>query len=107
MVVSAAPAHAQRNEQDSSGAKQGKPDVVHVGALVNDIQQLELSTHSYNIDMYMWFRWSDKDRDPANTCKFNAKRPLGEYPFDGRTCWWSWRTRAPTPATPSWSSTWR
>ena len=118
MVVSAAPAHAQRNEQDSSGAKQGKPDVVHVGALVNDIQQLELSTHSYNIDMYVWFRWKDKDRDPANTFefmnafelwghiltqetgtpqklpngdylkvirnqgKFNAKLPLGEYPFD-------------------------
>ena len=118
ILVAVAPAQAQKNEKETSGAKQEKPDVVYVGALINDIQQLELSTHSYNIDMYVWFRWSDKDRDPANTFefmnafelwghiltqetgtpqklpngdylkvirnqgKFNAKLPLGEYPFD-------------------------
>jgi hypothetical protein len=98
--------------------EQKRPDVVRVGALINDIQQLELSTHSYNVDMYMWFRWKDPERDPSNTFefmnafelwghilthetgtpqrlpngdylkvvrnqgKFNAKLPLGKYPFD-------------------------
>jgi hypothetical protein len=73
---------------------------------------------SYNVDMYMWFKWKDPDIDPSrsfeflnafelwghiltyesdeperlsdgsyyqvlrNQGKFNAKLPLGRYPFD-------------------------
>jgi hypothetical protein len=125
-LLAAAPAAAQEapsGKQEPRVAEkappaQKKPDVVRVGALINDIQQLELSTHSYNVDMYMWFRWKDPDRDPSNTFefmnafelwghilthetgtpqrlpngdylkvvrnqgKFNAKLPLGKYPFD-------------------------
>ena len=125
-LLAAAPAAAQEppsgKQEPRVAAKeppsQKQPDVVRVGALINDIQQLELSTHSYNIDMYMWFIWKDPDRDPSNTFefmnafelwghilthetgtpqrlpngdylkvvrnqgKFNAKLPLGRYPFD-------------------------
>ena len=95
-----------------------RPAVVRVGVLVNDIQQLDLQSHSYNVDMYMWFKWRDPDIDPSrsfefmnafelwghiltyesgkptrladgsyyqvlrNQGKFNAKLPLGRYPFD-------------------------
>jgi hypothetical protein len=95
-----------------------KADIVRVGVLVNDIQQLDLQSHSYNVDMYMWFKWRDPDIDPSrsfeflnafelwghiltyetdkperlrdgsyyqvlrNQGKFNAKLPLGRYPFD-------------------------
>jgi hypothetical protein len=99
-------------------AQDSKPTEVRVGALVNDIQQLDLQSHSYNVDLYMWFKWKDPDIDPSrsfefmnafelwghiltyeteepeklpdgslyqvirNQGKFNAKLPLGRYPFD-------------------------
>ena len=47
-----------------------KPTVVRVGALVNDIQQLDLQSHSYNVDMYMWFRWDDPKIDPSRSFEF-------------------------------------
>ena len=97
---------------------QEEPEEVRVGVLVNDIQQLDLQSHSYSYDMYMWFKWDDPKIDPSrsfefmnafelwghitsyetskpkqlpdgtyiqvlrNQGKFNAKLPLGRYPFD-------------------------
>ena len=55
----APPAHAQDD-----------PKVVRVGVLVNDIQQLDLQSHSYNVDMYMWFKWKDPDIDPSRSFEF-------------------------------------
>jgi hypothetical protein len=45
-------------------------DEVEVGVLVNDIQQLDLQSHSYNVDMYMWFKWTNPDIDPARSFEF-------------------------------------
>lgn len=47
-----------------------KPDVVRVGGLINDIQQLDLQSHSYNVDMYIWFKWRNPDIDPARSFEF-------------------------------------
>jgi hypothetical protein len=102
----------------TGSAQDSKPTEVRVGALVNDIQQLDLQSHSYNVDLYMWFKWKNPDIDPSrsfefmnafelwghiltyeteepeklpdgslyqvirNQGKFNAKLPLGRYPFD-------------------------
>ena len=49
---------------------QDDPKVVRVGVLVNDIQQLDLQSHSYNVDMYMWFKWKDRDIDPSRSFEF-------------------------------------
>ncbi len=37
---------------------------MRVGALINDVQQLDLQSHSYNVDMYMWFKWDNPEIDP-------------------------------------------
>jgi hypothetical protein len=38
--------------------------------LINDIQQLDLASHSYNVDMYMWFKWRDPKLDPSRSFEF-------------------------------------
>lgn len=40
---------------------------VVVGAYVNDIQALDLRTHSYAVDVYVWFRWKNPEIDPSQT----------------------------------------
>lgn len=49
---------------------QEEPTVVRVGAYINDVQQLDLQSHSYAVDMYLWFQWCDKDIDPSRTFEF-------------------------------------
>ena len=44
--------------------------MVKVGALLNDIQQLDLQTHSYTADIYIWFKWEDPEIDPSRTFEF-------------------------------------
>ena len=52
-----------------------------MGVLVNDIQQLDLQTHSYNVDLYMWFKWNNPDIDPSRSFEFmNAFELLGAHP---------------------------
>jgi hypothetical protein len=46
------------------------PHPVAVGAYINDIQNLELKSHSYAADIYLWFRWRNPDWDPATTMEF-------------------------------------
>ena len=36
-----------------------EPDQVTVGVYINDIQQLDLQTHSYAMDFYVWLRWKN------------------------------------------------
>lgn len=43
------------------------PARVTVGVFVNDVQALDLREHSYAMDVYVWFRWSDPDLAPAET----------------------------------------
>jgi len=56
LVLCSAPAHAK--------------DKVTVGAYVHDVQDLDLRTHSYAVDIYLWFRWSNPQLDPATTVEF-------------------------------------
>lgn len=45
-------------------------DEVNVGAYVHDVQNLELKSHSYNVDLYIWFRWRNPALNPAATFEF-------------------------------------
>lgn len=53
----------------AAGAPKG-PENVTVGAYLNDIQNLDLKSHSYSVDIYLWFRWKDKSLDPASSFEF-------------------------------------
>lgn len=46
------------------------PEVVKVGAYLNDIQNLDLKSHSYSVDVYLWFRWRDAKLDPGASAEF-------------------------------------
>ena len=83
-VLGAAPALAGDAAAPVAGAEQasgngpaaeaadsdGEPEVVRVGALINDIQQLDLQSHSYAADIYIWFKWDDPKIDPSRTFEF-------------------------------------
>ncbi len=43
---------------------------VVVGAYINDIQELDFRTQSYSVDVYVWFRWRDKNIDPSKSLEF-------------------------------------
>lgn len=66
------------------------PREVVVGVYVNDIQQLDLQTHSYAMDFYVWLRWQDPDANPAATLEYmnpfqlwgHMPTPLYEEPQD-------------------------
>lgn len=45
----------------------GAANRVIVGAYVNDIQDLNLETHSYAVDIYIWFRWREASLSPAES----------------------------------------
>jgi hypothetical protein len=66
------------------------PREVIVGVYVNDIQQLDLQTHSYVMDFYVWLRWSDPEANPSATLEYmnpyqlwgHIPTPLYEEPQD-------------------------
>jgi hypothetical protein len=73
------------------GAEQPSgPDEVVVGVYINDIQQLDLQTHSYAMDFYIWLRWTNPDIDPSLTLEYmnpfqlwgHIATPLYEEPQD-------------------------
>jgi len=64
--VLAAPASAP--DPSTDGGK--GPHVVQVGALINDVQQLDLQTKSYAVDLYLWFKWEDPSIDPSRSFEF-------------------------------------
>lgn len=49
-------------------SSQGQP--VTVGAYINDIQNLDLKSHSYSVDLYLWYRWRGAKLDPAASMEF-------------------------------------
>ncbi len=63
-LATAAPAMAQEEDHGD------EPAEVRIGALINDIQQLDLQSHSYNVDMYIWFKWDDPKINPARSFEF-------------------------------------
>jgi len=53
-----------------------KPERVTVGAHINDILAVDLHSHSYRLDMYVWFRWKNPAFRPWETAEFmNAFDP--------------------------------
>jgi len=60
----------EADEEEGPAKECPVPDVVKVGAFVNNIQVLDLRTHTYEIDAYIWFRWCNPDLDPATTMEF-------------------------------------
>ena len=66
------------------------PREVTVGVYVNDIQQLDLQTHSYVMDFYVWLRWTDPEANPSATLEYmnpyqlwgHIPTPLYEEPQD-------------------------
>ncbi len=46
------------------------PTRVTIGAYINDVHAIDLRTHSYGVDLYVWFRWSDPGIDPTETFEF-------------------------------------
>lgn len=47
-----------------------QPEQVSVGLYVADIQEVDLKTHSYRLDLYVWFRWTDPTIDPSKSAEF-------------------------------------
>ena len=45
-------------------------NIVHVGAYVNNIEQVDLEYHLYTIDFLLWFRWTDPAIHPTATIIF-------------------------------------
>lgn len=54
----------------AEAAKAPEVDEVVVGAYVNDIHELDFRTHSYAVDLYVWFRWRNKEIDPSKSLEF-------------------------------------
>ena len=54
------------------------PDKVVVGIYVNDLQNVDLARHSYVVDLYIWFRWANRDLDPPKTMEFMNIFPTEE-----------------------------
>ena len=55
------------------GAAQEK---VTVGAYLHDVQSLDLKTHSFAADLYIWFRWHSPDIDPTEVLEFSNPTEL-------------------------------
>ena len=53
-----------------AGPASGEPSKVQVGVHVNDVHDLDLKTHSFGADLYVWLRWKDPKLDPAATLEF-------------------------------------
>ncbi len=66
------------------------PNEVTVGVYINDIQQLDLTTHSYAMDFYIWLRWKNPDINPSASLEYmnpfqlwgHVATPLYEAPQD-------------------------
>jgi len=67
LLLAASPMAAQAAPK---GRAPAGPVRVSVGAFLNDIQNLDLKSHSYGVDIYLWFRWKEKGIDPAATFEF-------------------------------------
>ena len=63
----AAMCRAQQPSTPRETADTTQPATVIVGAYVNDVQDLNLNTHSYAMDVYLWFRWRDPELAPADS----------------------------------------
>ena len=76
--------------QTAMPAAPAGPNEVTIGVYVNDIQQLDLQTHSYAMDFYVWLRWKNPSINPSATLEYmnpfqlwgHIATPLYEAPQD-------------------------
>lgn len=54
-------------EGEGEGKTYEKPEKVTIGVHLNDIQSIDLKSHSYAMDFYIWFRWMDPELNPATS----------------------------------------
>lgn len=66
-LLQASPAPAQQSAGKVAAADKPPPVRVTVGAYVNDVQHINLESHSYAVDIYIWFRWQGADISPAES----------------------------------------
>jgi hypothetical protein len=50
-----------------TGPAPAGPDTVTVGAFINDLQDIDLSSENFTADVYLWMRWKNPDIDPSTT----------------------------------------
>ena len=50
-----------------TGPAPAGPDPVTVGAFVNDLQDIDLSSENFTADLYLWLRWKNPKIDPSTT----------------------------------------
>lgn len=48
-----------------ANAETDGPSEVFVGAYINDVKEVDLTSNSFSVDLYVWFRWTDPDINPA------------------------------------------
>jgi hypothetical protein len=56
-------------EQIDAAVPAGPDDIV-IGAYINSIQDIDFQTNSFSADLYVWFRWKNKDLDPGKSMEF-------------------------------------
>lgn len=61
---------AAQAEEKAKTPELPEPEKVIVGVHVNEIQEVDLRTHSYRLDFYIWFRWSNPAINPAESLEF-------------------------------------
>jgi len=78
-AMAAEPEGATGEEEAEAPAKDcPKPEKVAFGAHINNLHDVDLRTHSYEVDAYLWFRWCDPELDPSTTFEFvNASELWG------------------------------
>lgn len=54
----------------TAGGASAEPAIVKVGFLVNDIQDINLEHHRYQIDFYIWYQWTDPEINPKESMEF-------------------------------------
>ena len=67
LLLDALPAGTRQAQGAEPAGAKSPPARVTVGAYVNDIQDLNLETHSYAVDIYIWFRWRDRSLFPTES----------------------------------------
>lgn len=60
----------QVDQESNDSALPDKPKEIFVGAYINDIHEVDLNSHSYPGDIYIWFRWKDTEMRPNKSFEF-------------------------------------
>lgn len=64
-------------EDEPAAPEHNLPERVAVGFHLNDVQSIDLKTHSYAMDFYVWFRWSNPELDPS--ASFEISNPFEQW----------------------------